>query len=117
MRKTKVLKIPSDKHNKTKHIPGKEESYAYRKLSNDTANLQHNQTRKRRKNTEKGFSDVVSISNAGKDVSAAKAAVAASPDVRTELVDSIKSRIQAGTYDVSADDFADRLVAKFNGEF
>ena len=66
---------------------------------------------------KKGFSDVVSISNAGKDVSAAKAAVAASPDVRTELVDSIKSRIQAGTYDVSADDFADKLVAKFNGEF
>ncbi|MGN0249229.1 MAG: flagellar biosynthesis anti-sigma factor FlgM [Lachnospiraceae bacterium] len=69
------------------------------------------------KTQKKGFSDVVSISNAGKDVSAAKAAVAASPDVRTELVDSIKSRIQAGTYDVSADDFADKLVAKFNGEF
>lgn len=69
------------------------------------------------KTTKKSFSDVVSISEAGKDAQVAKAAIAASPDVRTELVDSIKSRIQAGTYDVSADDFADRLVAKFNGEF
>ena len=66
---------------------------------------------------KKGFSDVVSISSAGKDATVAKAAVMASPDVRTELVDSIRSRMQAGTYDVSADDFADRLVAKFNGEF
>ena len=66
---------------------------------------------------KKGFSDVVSISSAGKDATVAKAAVMASPDVRTELVDSIRSRMQGGTYDVSADDFADRLVAKFNGEF
>lgn len=69
------------------------------------------------KTAKKGFSDVVSISSAGKDVTAAKAAVAAAPDVRAELVDSIKSRINAGTYDVSANDFADKLVAKFNGEF
>ena len=66
---------------------------------------------------KKGFSDVVSISSAGKDATVAKEAVMASPAVRTELVDSIRSRMQAGTYDVSADDFADRLVAKFNGEF
>lgn len=69
------------------------------------------------KTVKKGFSDVVSISSAGKDVTAAKSAVASAPDVRTELVDSIKSRINAGTYDVSANDFADKLVAKFNGEF
>ena len=75
------------------------------------------QTAKTSKTQKKGFSDVVSISSAGKDATVAKAAVMASPDVRTELVDSIRSRMQAGTYDVSADDFADRLVAKFNGEF
>lgn len=66
------------------------------------------------KTQRKGFSDVVSISSAGKDVQAAKAAVEAAPDVRTELTDSIKARINAGTYNVSAEDFADKLVEKFS---
>ena len=66
------------------------------------------------KTQKKGFSDAVSISSAGKDFQTAKAAVAAAPDVRTELTDSIKARIDAGTYDVSADSFADKLLEKIN---
>ena len=42
----------------------------------------------------------------------AKAAVAATPDVRTDLVADIKSRIQNGTYDVTMDMLADKLLAE-----
>lgn len=69
------------------------------------------------KTQKKGFSDVVSLSGKAKEAQAAKALVDTAPDVRSELVDSIKSRIDAGTYNVSSDDFADKLMAKFSGEF
>lgn len=69
------------------------------------------------KTPKKGFSDVVSISSAGKDVQTAQAALKSTPDFRADLVNSIKERINNGTYDVSAEDFAEKMVAKFNGEF
>lgn len=71
------------------------------------------QTKTATKAQKKGFSDVVSISSTGKDVQSAKAAVEAAPDIRTELTDSIKAQIDAGTYDVSADSFANKLLEKF----
>ncbi|MCR5442040.1 MAG: flagellar biosynthesis anti-sigma factor FlgM [Lachnospiraceae bacterium] len=57
--------------------------------------------------------DKVSISSIGKDMKTAKDALAATPDVRADLVDSIKSRIQDGTYNVSAGSFADKLLQKY----
>lgn len=69
------------------------------------------------KTQKKGFSDMVSISSTGKDVQSAQSVVKAAPDVRMELVNSIKSRINAGTYDVSAEDFANKLIGKFSPEF
>ena len=42
----------------------------------------------------------------------AKAAVAAAPDVRTDLVNDIKTRMQNGTYDVSMEMLADKLLAE-----
>ena len=58
--------------------------------------------------------DNVEISSIGKDILTAKNAVKEAPDVRTELVEPIKAKIANGTYDVSADDFADKLLAQFN---
>ncbi len=55
--------------------------------------------------------DNVEISSIGKDILTAKNAVKEAPDVRTELVEPIKEKIQNGTYDVSVDDFADKLLA------
>ena len=72
------------------------------------------QTAKTDKTSRKGFSDAVSISSAGKDIQTDKAAVAGAPDVRSELTNSIKSQIDAGTYDVSADSLADKLLEKWN---
>ncbi|MCM1538821.1 MAG: flagellar biosynthesis anti-sigma factor FlgM [bacterium] len=62
-----------------------------------------------------GFSDQVQISSLGKDYQTAKTAVANSPDVREELVASLKERIQNGTYEVNGGDFADKLIKAYQG--
>lgn len=60
-----------------------------------------------------GHSDKLQISGFGRDIQVAKQAVAASQDVREELTASIKSQIQAGTYDVGVDRFADKLMQRY----
>ena len=54
--------------------------------------------------------DNVQISSIGRDILAAKNAVKASPDVRTELVEPIRQKIANGTYDVDPGAFADKLL-------
>jgi len=56
--------------------------------------------------------DMLSISSFGKDIQTAKAALAGTPDIRAELTDSIKAKIQSGTYQVSNESFADKLMRK-----
>lgn len=60
------------------------------------------------------FSDQLQISNIGKDMQVAKAAVAESSDIREDVTAPIKARIQAGTYEVSTDSFADKLLEKYD---
>lgn len=62
----------------------------------------------------KSFSDAVQISGMGKDITVAKQAVASASDIRTDITNPIKASIANGTYDVSGDDFADRLLEKYN---
>jgi negative regulator of flagellin synthesis FlgM len=57
--------------------------------------------------------DTVSLSSIGKDIQVAKQAVGAAPDVREDVVASLKAAIKNGTYDVSGEAFADKLLAKF----
>ncbi len=57
--------------------------------------------------------DQLQISNFGKDIQAAKAAVAGSPDIREELTAPIKAKIQEGSYEVSDESFADKLFSKY----
>jgi negative regulator of flagellin synthesis FlgM len=59
------------------------------------------------------IADKVSISSIGKDMKTAKDTLAATPDVRTDLVDSVKSRVRDGSYNVSAGSFADKLLQKY----
>jgi negative regulator of flagellin synthesis FlgM len=61
-----------------------------------------------------GFTDALHISSAGKDFSIAKKAVAQADDIRFERVNPIKAGIANGTYQVSAEDFADRMIEKYN---
>lgn len=58
-------------------------------------------------------SDQLQISGFGKDMQIAKKAVAASGDIREDVVAPIKNRIQEGTYEVSAESFAESLVKKY----
>ena len=66
-----------------------------------------------KKEKARSFSDQLQISNTGKDIQTAKQAVAGTADVREDLVASIKERLDAGTYHVDVDDFADRLLERY----
>ena len=58
-------------------------------------------------------SDRVEISQFGKEFRIAKQAVAEAPDVRVNLVNSVKERIKAGTYNVSNDELAAKLADNY----
>ena len=57
--------------------------------------------------------DAVQISQMGKDIQNAKQAVASTPDVREEIVAPLKASIQEGTYSVSNESFANKLLEKY----
>jgi len=58
-------------------------------------------------------SDKLQISSFGKDIQTAKAALAQSPDIREDVTAPIKAQVQNGTYSVSNESFADKLLAKY----
>lgn len=57
--------------------------------------------------------DQVQISSIGKDLQIAKQAVKNAPDVRESVTAPLKQSINAGTYSVSGEDFASKLLAKY----
>jgi len=63
--------------------------------------------------TGTSFVDKLQLSSIGKDIQTAKQAVANAPDVRAEKINPIKESIAAGTYNVSPESFADKLLEKF----
>ena len=74
------------------------------------------QTQKVNRNQKTGAAsqiDKVQISSFGKDIQTAKAAVAGAPDIREELTAPIKEKIQNGTYEVSNESFAEKLLRKY----
>lgn len=72
------------------------------------------QTRKVQKEAKAGFKDQLQISSKGKDIQTAKNAVANATDVREEVVAPLKSKVSAGTYEVSGEQFAQKLFEKYN---
>jgi len=73
---------------------------------------QANSTKKVAKQTRTERYDSVQISQMGKDYQVAKMAVAAAPDVRTDLVNDLKEKLNNGTYDLSMGKLADKLLAE-----
>lgn len=73
---------------------------------------QSQKVNKSQKTSAVAQTDQLQISSIGKDFQVAKTAVAESPDVREELVSSIKTKIQNGTYEVSNESFAEKLISK-----
>lgn len=57
--------------------------------------------------------DKIQISSIGKDFQVAKAAVSSSSDIREELTAPIKAGIKNGTYHVSGESFADKLLREY----
>lgn len=71
-------------------------------------------THKVQKETKTAFKDQLQISSKGKDIQTAKNAVANAEDVREEVVAPLKKAVNAGTYEVSGDKFAQKLFEKYN---
>ena len=63
--------------------------------------------------TGTSFVDKLQLSSIGKDIQTAKAAVASAPDVRAEKINPVKESIAAGTYNVSPESFAEKLLEKY----
>ena len=57
--------------------------------------------------------DRLSISRTGQDYQIAKQAVSRASDIREDKVADVKSKIDSGTYEVSVDDFAAKLLEKY----
>ncbi len=58
--------------------------------------------------------DELQISSIGKDFQTAKQAISAAPDVREDLVASMKEKYAGSDYDVDPGSFADMLISRFN---
>ena len=71
-------------------------------------------TAKVKETTKASFADQLQISSLGKDIQTVKQAVANTPDIRENLTAPIKAAIQNGTYEVSGENFADRLLKKYD---
>lgn len=72
-----------------------------------------NSVSKTQSTAKAGMTDRVQISSIGKDIQVAKAALSGTPDIREDLTASVKAKIQDGTYDVSNESFAEKLMQKY----
>lgn len=57
--------------------------------------------------------DQIQISSIGKDIQTVKNALAATEDIREELTAPLKAGIANGTYQVSGESFAEKLMKKY----
>lgn len=57
--------------------------------------------------------DNVQISSFGQDIQSVKAALQSCSDIREDLTTPIKEKIQSGTYEVSGESFAEKLLQKY----
>ena len=86
---------------------------AYSQVQQIYTNNKVNKTQQLKKTND--VRDTVSFSSIGKDIQVAKQAVSEVPNVREDIVAPLKAAIKNGTYDVSGEDFAEKLLAKFEG--
>ncbi len=63
--------------------------------------------------SEAKFSDQLQISSIGKDIQIAKQAIAGCSDIREDVTAPIKAEMKAGTYEVSTESFADKLLKQY----
>ena len=71
------------------------------------------QTQNSGKSQKAKAKDEVQISKLGKDFQIAKMALQEVPDVREDKIAAIKSSMEAGTYEVNSNSFADKVIQKY----
>lgn len=76
-------------------------------------NLQKPATKASSTASSVNFTDKLNISSVGKDMQIAKQAVGAASDIRADKVEYYKNAIANGSYEVSGEDFAQKLLEKF----
>lgn len=62
------------------------------------------------------FKDEVSFSSLGKDMQVAKNALAGVSDVRESKISELKAKVQSGTYNVSPEAFAEKLMSAYEAQ-
>ena len=70
-------------------------------------------TTKTQSKSSANFSDKLQISMLGKDIQTAKQALAGTSDIREDRIADLRTEIQNGTYEVSGESFADKLLEKY----
>ncbi len=109
---SKVNRKNSDNNN-NKHDPRREEFTMRIEAYTQVQQVYKSNKAACNKNVKKAkFTDAVEISSLGKDIQVAKQAVKNAPDVREDLVASYKEQITAGTYSVSAEQLANKLLSQ-----
>ncbi|MDF2537037.1 MAG: hypothetical protein K0S76_58 [Herbinix sp.] len=68
------------------------------------------------KATGSSFSDMLEISQTGKDYQVARQIVSRTPDIRQDRVNEIKQRMEAGTYNINTEEVADKLIESYFDE-
>lgn len=58
--------------------------------------------------------DQFSVSQTAKDYQIARTAVSKASDIREDKVAMLKAKVDSGEYQVGSDDFASKLLAKYN---
>ena len=75
-----------------------------------------NATKSTTKTTSTGKKDQLELSTLGKDYQVAKAAVSAASDVREDKVAALKASMADGSYQVSTEDFANKLLEAYKNK-
>lgn len=84
-------------------------------LHNVAQLYQTNNVRKSTSTSKAAERDSFELSSVGKDIQTAKQAAAASSDVRMDRVEALKAQMAAGTYNVSTEKLADKLIGDYFG--
>ena len=75
-----------------------------------------NATKNTTKTASTGKKDQLELSALGKDYQVAKAAVSAASDVREDKVAALKASMADGSYQVSTEDFANKLLEAYKNK-
>lgn len=115
MDKERILGVKSSSHRCVEHgCYGMEANMRIDAMNQVSQIYQANRTKKVNNTNAMSFADTLELSQAGKDLQVAKAAVKAAPEVREDRIAEIKAAMESGTWSVSNNDLAEKLLGSFD---